>query len=247
MQMHASGLAVAAMVAARMFSLAFDAETGATMQPGTSGEPRSIVILGASYARSWGTPPLAGYPMVVNRGASGEETGDMLKRFGKDVVAAAPDAVLIWGHVNDITRAKPERLDEVKAATRRHYLEMIRLSRAAGIEVILATEVPWTEPTGMLNDLRAWIGHLRGKQSYASRVSGHVREINDFLRKLAAQERLTLLDFERVFAADGGTRRPEYAAEDGSHISRAGYDALTKHAARAMQSRRQPSAGSEAN
>jgi lysophospholipase L1-like esterase len=196
----------------------------------TPASSRSLVILGASYAKGWGTPALPGYDRVINRGVGGEETGDMLKRFAPDVVAAQPDAVLIWGHVNNISRSSPDKLDAVKSAARSHYAAMLQQARAAGIEVIFATEVPWTEPDGFLDMIRGWIGSLRGKQSYAARVSGHVHELNDYLRKLAASENCQLLDFERVFANDGGTRKLEFAADDGSHISAAGYQALTDYA-----------------
>lgn len=205
------------------------------MQAGVTSQPRSIVILGASYAQGWGSPALPGYGRVINRGVGAEETGDMLKRFATDVVAAKPDAVLIWGHVNNITRSSPERIAAAKSAARGHYTEMLQQARAAGIEVIFATEVPWTEPTGMLNELRGWIGQLRGKQSYAERVSAHVRDLNDFLRDLAKRDGLVLLDFERVFAPDRGTRKPEFGAEDGSHISKAGYEALSAYANRELR------------
>jgi lysophospholipase L1-like esterase len=204
---------------------------GASMPASTANQERSLVILGASYAQGWGTPPLPGYIQVVNRGVGGEETGEMLKRFQTDVVASRPDAVLIWGLVNNITRSPPDRIEAAKAAARGDYIEMIRQARTAGIEVILATEVPWTEPSGFLNDIHAWIGHLRGKQSYGERVSAHVREVNAFLRDFAKREGIVLLDFERVFAPEGGTRKPEYGAEDGSHISAAGYAALTAYSA----------------
>lgn len=195
---------------------------------------RSLVILGASYAQGWGTPALPGYDRVINRGVGGEETGDMLKRFAADVVAAKPDAVLIWGHVNNISRSSPDQYESVKNAARAHYAAMLQQARAAGIEVIFATEVPWTEPDGFLDIIRGWIGSLRGKQSYAARVSGQVHELNDYLRELASREGCRLLDFEGVFANDNGTRKVEFAADDGSHISEAGYQALTALARREL-------------
>ncbi|MGH8249523.1 MAG: SGNH/GDSL hydrolase family protein [Steroidobacteraceae bacterium] len=211
---------------------------GENMQAADDARDRTIAILGASYARGWGSPTLPGYERVINRGAGGEETGDMLKRFGTDVVALEPDAVLIWGHVNNITRASPEGIAGTKVAARKHYTEMLRQARAAGIEVIFATEIPWTEPGGWLHELQLWIGHLLGKQSYGERVSAHVRELNDFLRELAQREKLVLLDFERVFAPDGGTRKPEFGTEDGSHISQAGYTALTRYSTRQLSSQK---------
>jgi lysophospholipase L1-like esterase len=212
---------------------------GAAVSESTA-SPRSLVILGASYAMGWGTPALPGFDRVINRGVGGEETGDMLKRFAADVVAAKPDAVLIWGHVNNISRSSPDKLPAAKNAARSHYAAMLQQARAAGIEVIFATEVPWTEPDGFLDIIRGWIGSLRGKQSYAARVSAHVHELNDFLRELAAREGCRLLDFAGVFANENGTRKNEFAAEDGSHISEAGYQALTAYARRELGRRQGP-------
>ena len=196
-------------------------------------EMSKLVILGASYAGSWGTPALPGY-VVVNRGVSGEPTGGMRGRFSGDVAKESPQAVLIWGHVNnitqaDITNATPEKIEAVKKGARDDYLAMLDQARAAGIEVLLATEIPLAEAGGWVNEARALVGYLLGKQSYAARVNVQVRELNAFLRELAQKERLRLLDFEKVFAPDGGPRRREYATDDLSHISPAGYDALTAY------------------
>jgi len=208
--------------------------TGTTVSANPA-KPRSLVILGASYANGWGTPELPGYQRVVNRGVGGEATGGMLRRFQTDVVAAKADSVLIWGHVNNITQARAEGIEAAKAAARRDFEAMVKLAQAAGIEVILATEVPWSEKSGLLEMVYGWIASLRGKTSYAVRVSAHVEEVNEHLRALARRENLRLLDFGRAFANEGGTRKSEYAAEDASHISRAGYDALTAHARRELQ------------
>ena len=208
--------------------------TGAAVT-GNAAEPRTLVILGASYAKGWGTPELPGYSRVINRGIGGEETGGMLRRFPTDVVAAKADAVLIWGHVNNISRAPAGGIEAAKAAARRDFEAMVRLAQAARIEVILATEIPWTEKGGILETVYGWIAGLRGKTSYAVRTSAHVEEVNEHLRALARRENLRLLDFGRAFANDSGTRKPEYAAEDGSHISRAGYDALTASARKELQ------------
>lgn len=196
----------------------------------TTAQPRRLVILGASYAQGWGTPALPGFGRVINRGVGGDETGGMRKRFATDVVAAKADAVLIWGHVNNITRAAPDRIAAAKTAAQSDFEDMLRQARAAGVEVIFATEVPWTESSGVLETIHGWIASLRGKTSYAQRVSAHVDEVNGFLRELAKREGLRLLDFGRAFANEDGTRRPEYGAEDGSHITKAGYDALSAYA-----------------
>lgn len=210
------------------------AETGDAV-PTPADRTRTIVILGASYAQAWGTPSLPGYGRVLNRGVGGEPTGGMLARFQSDVVSANPDAVLIWGLVNNITQAGPGGIEAAKATARADYEEMLRQARAAGIRVILATEVPWTEPGGFIDTVYGWVASLLGKTSYATRVSADVAEVNDFLRALARRDGLQLLDFGKLFANEDGTRKREYAAEDASHISKAGYEALTAYARRELQ------------
>jgi hypothetical protein len=163
----------------------------------------------------------------------------MRARFQRDVVAAKPDAVLIWGHVNNITKqnvagATDEQAAAVKKAVREDYVAMLKQARAAGIDVILATEVPRSEPVGLVNEMRGWLAQLLGKESYSSQVNVHVRELNAFVRQLAAREKLLLLDFEKVFAPQGGARKPEYAQEDQSHITAAGYRALTEYSVKAL-------------
>jgi lysophospholipase L1-like esterase len=199
-----------------------------------------LVILGASYAGSWGTPPLPGYS-VVNRGVGGEQTGGMRARFQKDVIAAQPKTVLIWGHINNITQTgfgDAAKLAAVKKAAQDDYLWMLQQARAAGIDVILATEIPLAEPTGLVNGAVAFINGLRGKQSYATQVNREVRELNAFVRQLAAREKLVLLDFEKVFAPEDGARKPEFAQEDRSHVTPAGYQALTRYAVAELGKRR---------
>lgn len=228
-------MTAALLLVAAFFSLT---ASGASVQGNVDGTPRKLVILGASYAGSWGTPPLPGYE-VVNRGVGGDETSGMRTRFQRDVVAANPDAVLIWGHVNNITKrnvagATDEQAAAVKNAARADYVAMLQQARAAGIEVILATEVPRSEPAGLVNEVRGWLGQLLGKESYSSKVNVHVRELNAFVRQLAAREKLLLLDFEQVFAPEGGARKSEYATEDQSHITAAGYQALTDYSVKAL-------------
>jgi hypothetical protein len=67
----------------------FSLPAGATVNTDNAPAPSKLVILGASYARSWGTPPLPGYS-VVNRGVDGEQTKDMRARFQRDVVSVRP-------------------------------------------------------------------------------------------------------------------------------------------------------------
>lgn len=189
---------------------------------------QSLVIIGASYAGSWGTPALPGYT-VTNRGVDGEETKDMAARFQRDVVAAKPNVVLIWGHINNYTRTTPDRYGAAKAAAQEHYRQMVAAARAAGIEVILATEIPRGEATGFVNWAVALVNRLRGKTSYAKQINAQVFEVNQFIRRLAAEKRLRLLDFASVFDDGDGERPADYTLPDLSHVTPAGYAALTRY------------------
>lgn len=200
---------------------------GAT-QTVNSAPTTRLVITGASYAADWKTPSLPGFE-ITNRGVGGEQTHQVLARFDRDVVAARPDAVLIWGHINNIHRAPDGQVESAKQRAMSDYREMVRRARAANIRVVLATEVTLSEAVGWTGRLAAFIGKLRGKNGYSDWVNGHVRAVNAWLRTYAAEERIPLLDFEQVCDDGAGFRKREYSSEDGSHISAAGYTALTKY------------------
>lgn len=183
-----------------------------------------IVLIGASYAKSWPVTTLDGLA-VSNKGAGGEQTHEMLARFDRDVIAARPRAVLIWGHINDIFRSEPEELKAKLVRSRENIRSMVDLARSKGIAVILATEVTLPASTGWA----AWLGKLRGKQNYREYINGHVIEMNQWIRTLAAEKNLVILDFEKALADQDGSRKREFTTEDGTHLSSKAYNALTRY------------------
>jgi uncharacterized SAM-binding protein YcdF (DUF218 family)/lysophospholipase L1-like esterase len=187
-----------------------------------------IVVLGASYAGGWkGLTSAAGAP-VINRGAPGQQSFEMLERFERDVAVAGPRAVVLWGFINDIFRAQD--VDQSLARVRESYTRMIALSRQHGIEPVIATEVTIRPQSSWMNTLASLAGAIRGKESYQDRINRHVIATNQWLVDLARREGLLLLDLQSTLAERGGRRRPEFTQDDGSHISSAGYDALTVYA-----------------
>jgi lysophospholipase L1-like esterase len=188
-----------------------------------------VVLLGASYASNWKLPDLAGRP-VVNKGVAGQESWEMLARFDRDVLALAPSAVILWGYINDIFRAPRDGMDKAMARARASFEEMIGRARAAGIEVILATEVT-IRPKDEWGEMAAgWVGWVLGKESYQDYINKRVSELNVWLREKAAQEKLFLLDLQPVLAEASGQRQKAFTREDGSHISPEGYAALSAYA-----------------
>jgi lysophospholipase L1-like esterase len=190
-----------------------------------------VVILGASYAKGW-NPQIPGVP-VVNKGVEGQQTFEVLARFDRDVVPSAPRAVILWGFINDIFRAPEGGLDASISRARTSIAAMVDRARANGIEPILATEVTARPRDNTWSEVLAgWIGWLRRKEAYQDGINRHVVAINQWMRDYAKREGILLLDLQSAVSDPATQRRiKEYATPDGSHISPAGYEALTKYAA----------------
>ena len=188
---------------------------------------KTLVVLGASYAGGWDPKrPVAGYRMV-NKGVSGQQSFEMLARFEGDVSGLKPDAVIIWGFINDVFRSDRAQIDQTLRRTRESMLAMVELAKKSGISPILATEVTIRTKDGWLEALESMIGRILGKSSYQDYINSHVSETNRWIRDTATRQGILLLDLGAVLADSQGTRRKEFAQPDGSHISERGYEAVT--------------------
>jgi uncharacterized SAM-binding protein YcdF (DUF218 family)/lysophospholipase L1-like esterase len=198
-------------------------------EPAPARRTGPVVILGASYAGGWKIAALGGVP-VVNKGIAGQQSSELLARFDADVLPAQPRAVVIWGFANDVFRAPRATVDAAMTRMRTNVVEMVARARQHGIEPILATEVTIREPNTWKDWAQGWVGWLLGKTSYQQYVNAHILAQNRWIRDTAQREGLLLLDLQPVVSDDDGTRRPAFAQDDGSHISDAGYAALTAYA-----------------
>ena len=188
-----------------------------------------IVILGASYAGGWKVPTLGGVP-VVNKGVAGQQSFELLARFEADVLPARPRAVVIWGFANDVFRAPRPSVDAAMTRLHASMTAMIAKARAHGIEPVLATEITIRERDGWSEWFQGWVGWALRKTSYQQYVNGHILEQNRWIRETAKREGLLLLDLQPVLADSTGGRRKGFAQDDGSHVTEAGYAALTAYA-----------------
>lgn len=192
--------------------------------------PKTIVLIGASYAGGWPSErPIAGYRMI-NKGVSGQQSFEMLARFESDVSTLKPNAVIIWGFINDIFRSERPEINQTLKRTRESILAMVALAKKTGVTPILATEVTIRGKDGWLEAVESLIGRILGKPSYQDYVNGHVIETNRWMRELATREGIRLLDLETVLVDQQGVRRKDFSLLDGSHISSQGYEALTRYA-----------------
>ena len=193
------------------------------------GPPGPLLILGASYAGGWKLPPVAGR-QILNRGVSGQESWEVLARFDRDALEAHPSSIILWGYINDVFRAPRDQMDKALARARGSFEQMIAKARAAGIDVIVATEVTIRPKDEWSETIASWVGWALGKQSYQDYINGHVLALNSWLRELAKREHLLLLDLEPQLSDARNVRRKEFSNADGSHITPAGYDALNAYA-----------------
>jgi lysophospholipase L1-like esterase len=191
---------------------------------------KHMIIIGASYAAEWENPKLPGYT-VTNKGIGGQESSDLRARFERDVLALKPDAVMIWGHYNDIVRASDDKMAAAKQKAQDNYRWMTEQARAAGITVILVTEITIPIPDTLKETAMAWIGSLLGKQDYRSKKNEQIKAVNVWLRDYARSQNIKLIDLETALDSGNGTRKVEYTRDDNSHVSPAGYQAITQYVA----------------
>jgi lysophospholipase L1-like esterase len=190
--------------------------------------PVTVVILGASYAKGWS--PAFGSIRIVNAGREGDESWQMLERFEHDVLSNQPRAVILWGFINDIFRSRRGDIAATLSRTRATITKMVEMSQERSIEPVLATEVTIRGPKTWRETAGSLLARLLRRQSYQDYINAHVSATNVWIRDLAASRKIALLDFERALAATDGRRQYEFAADDGSHVSADGYEALTDFA-----------------
>jgi lysophospholipase L1-like esterase len=215
---------------AGLLSLSFASGAQAPQAPmnATAAASKHLVIIGASYAAEWESPQLPGYT-VTNKGIDGQESSDLRARFERDVIALKPDAVMIWGHYNDIVRASADKMAAARQKAQDNYRAMAEQARAAGIAVILVTEITIPIADTWQEKLLAFVGSVRGKQDYRSQKNEQIKAVNVWLREYARTEKFQLLDLEKALDSGNGTRKVEYARADNSHVSPAGYQAISRY------------------
>lgn len=192
-----------------------------TTEPAT----QRSVILGASYAGAWEMGHIGG-TTVVNLGVDGHETADMASRCD-ELAELQPRYVLIWGHINDVTRASASELPEKLEATKRNIVEILQCVSAIQATPVLATETTLANYVSWDEMLVYYVYQLIGKETYPGYVNPFVQMVNEWIRALALRESLLLFDVERILDGGNGARAPEFTQADGSHLTVTAYAELT--------------------
>jgi lysophospholipase L1-like esterase len=181
-----------------------------TLAPAAAAEPR-VVFMGDSITDAWpqrASEFFAGKP-YVGRGISGQTTPQMLIRFRPDVIDVGAKVVVILAGTNDIAgNTGPMTNEEIQG----NIASMAELGNAHGIRVVLSSILPisnyHTAPNGIPQTVQ--------------RPMARIQAINEWMKKYAAAEHHTYLDYVPATIDANGLLRTELSGDD-LHPNAQGY------------------------
>jgi lysophospholipase L1-like esterase len=195
----------------------YAAENEKTAAP-APGEQR-VVFMGDSITDNWGHHIAQFFPgkPYLNRGISGQVTGQMLLRFYPDVIALKPKAVLILAGTNDIGgNIGPVPMETIE----NNLAAMAELARGDNIRVILASLTPVCDY------------HEKTPQT-ERRPPAKILELNRWIKDYCARNSFVYLDYFSATVDDKGMFKAEITA-DGLHPTAAGYEIMAPLAEKAI-------------
>jgi len=166
-----------------------------------------VLFYGDSITDGWRLNEYFPGKDFVNRGISGQITGEMLGRMMADVIQNKPAAMLILAGTNDIARGAANE-------TIQNNLTMIAdLAEKYGIRVILASILPTSDHHKDTNP-RFEMTKTRPLET--------IRELNKFISSLCTKRGFTYLNYYDAMVDSSGQLKAELA-NDGLHPNADGY------------------------
>jgi lysophospholipase L1-like esterase len=189
----------------------YRAENAALRRPTA---PR-VVFMGDSITELWkvARPDFFG-ENYVDRGVSGQTTGQMLVRFRQDVIALKPTVVHILAGTNDFAGNGGPTTQE---AIKNNIASMVDLATANDIRVVLGSVPP--------------AGAFPWRPSVLEPAQ-HIVEMNEWLRRFARERNLIYVDYHEPLADERDAMKQTFS-NDGVHPNRDGYsvmEPLARHA-----------------
>jgi lysophospholipase L1-like esterase len=179
--------------------------------------PPSVVFIGDSITAIWGSgqqgPQFAQHPNWVDKGVSGQKSGQVLARFQSDVIDLHPEIVHILAGTNDVY---PGWTVQPSAA---NVEAMVRMAQASGIHIILATIPPWG------CDASRCVG-AESNDSSLSRYD-RINTWNAWIEQYALSKSIPVVDYHSALLAPDGEHFVSDMTTDGVHPSAAGYVVMT--------------------
>ncbi|MBI4877667.1 MAG: SGNH/GDSL hydrolase family protein [Acidobacteria bacterium] len=182
------------------------AEANARAGAPVPGKPR-VVFLGDSITDGWRLNEYFPERDFINRGISGQITGEMLGRMRADVIALKPAAMVVLAGTNDIARGVP-------VSTIRNNLAMIAdLAVASQIKPIFASVLPVSD-------------YHKDRNPQYERTPGRppatILALNAWLADFCRQRGFAYLDYFSKSVDSAGLLQAGLA-DDGLHPNSAGY------------------------
>jgi lysophospholipase L1-like esterase len=190
-------------------------EANSKVQPPANNENR-VVYMGDSITDFWignDSTFFAGKP-YLDRGISGQTTGQMLVRFREDVINLKPIVVVILGGINDIAQNNgPSKLEDIFG----NIISMAELARANHLKVVLSSVLPAI--------------HFPWKP--AIDPAPQVKALNEMLKNYARQNHMIYLDYFTAMADEKGGMQTGLS-KDGIHPNLQGYKIMEPLAEQAI-------------
>jgi len=190
-------------------------EANGKLSPPAKNEDR-VVYMGDSITDFWigNDSTFFTSNSYIDRGISGQTTGQMLVRFRQDVIELKPKAVVILAGINDIAENNgPEKIEDIFG----NIVSMAQLARANGIKVVISSVLPAFA--------LAW--------RPAINPVPEVSELNSLLKNYAAVNDIVYLDYFTAMA-DSRAGLPLEWSKDGVHPNMAGYKVMEPLAEKAI-------------
>jgi lysophospholipase L1-like esterase len=181
--------------------------------------PERVLFYGDSITDGWRLNEYFPGKDFVNRGISGQITGEMLGRMQADVIANRPAAMLILAGTNDIARG-------VSVETIQNNMKMIAdLAEKNAIKVIVASILP-TSDHHMATNPRF--------EMTKGRPLAVIRELNAYFSSMCQKRGFTYLNYYDAMVDSTGQLKAELA-NDGLHPNADGYRVMAPLAQAAIE------------
>ncbi len=193
------------------------AEENSRLGPPSGQTPR-VVFLGDSITDGWRLTEYFSGRDFVNRGISGQITGEMLGRMMADVINLKPAAVIILAGTNDIARG-------VAVSTIENNLAMIAdLAAYYQIRPLFASILPVSDYHKNVDPRFAMT---------AQRPPATILTLNNWLKQFCSQRGYTYVDYFSAMVDSAGFLQADLA-DDGLHPNGKGYRVMAPVALNAI-------------
>lgn len=193
-------------------------EANGTLGMLQAGKPR-VVFLGDSITDGWKLNQYFPEKDFVNRGISGQITGQMLGRMMADVIRAKPAAMIVLAGTNDIARGVPMQ------AIQDNLAMIAELAEARKIKVALASVLPVHDYNKDANP---------NYEMSKRRPPAEIKTLNEWIKSYCQRKGFLYVDYFSAMVDGQGFLKKELA-EDGLHPNAAGYQVMAPAAAAAIE------------